>query len=171
MSSVSGRPMLKISDHKKKLWLDDNTNEGQRRYLLLRKEMRKYVIRVKVYDKKDFGATQWAQFTKHLTNLKILDPVRAYLTEDPSEYNLEYRTALDKIMIDVLKKMRGSFKRIYGRAPECGEEIDPSALRIDDDGDDGEEDEIESDKPATVVKTPAKRRFNSKSIRIESMSP
>src|SRR5262245_23329632 len=122
---ASEKLSLKISDHKKNLWLGDDTPEGKRRYLTLHKEMRKHVISVKLYDKKDFGADQWQHFTNHLINLKILSPVRTYLTGDPSPDNNQYRVALDKIMIDVLKKMRGSFKRVYGVAPTRGLEIDP----------------------------------------------
>lgn len=158
------KPSLKISDHKKKLWLGDDTPEGKRRYLMLRKEMRKHVISVKLYDKKDFGADQWQQFTNHLISLKILTPVRAYLTGDPSPDNDQYRAALDKIMIDVLKKMRGSFKRVYGIPPTRGLAIDPGALKVEDDDEDEPEEDENCSSDHTAVPAPAtpapKRSFD-----------
>jgi hypothetical protein len=152
---------MRISDHRKKLWLGNDSAEGQRRYLALRKEMRKYVVNTKLYDKKDFGAEQWQQFTCHLVNLKILEPVRSYLTGAPSEDNNRYRVALDKIMIDVLKKMRGSFKRIFGYYPTHGEDIDPSVLRLEDSDKnnvEGDENDASEFSGTTLSQTPALKR-------------
>jgi hypothetical protein len=149
---------MKISEYRLKLWMGFD-KEGKRRYKVVRHEMRRYVTKVKLYCKTEYGKQQWTDFVTELINLQALAPVRPYFQGPETEDNKPYRVALDKIMTDVMKKMRGGFKKIHGRYPQMNEDIDPSALKLDeedreDNDEDGGDEEEDNTEPFTYPKTP-----------------